>query len=96
MSEQHVSGQPVDSGGVSDEVSFVVRNEEGEATQVKGPDPKVWGRDEDRPVSAAEMDDSLYLDYGEVVNEGTPEQVKGPDESWRQRHANPEGETSEG
>lgn len=44
--------------------------------EVKGPDPEVWG--EDRPLPP----EPQGLAVGEVQNEGTEEEVKGPGQEW--------------
>lgn len=43
-------------------------------TEVKGPDPEVWGEDEDRPPSEISL---IVTDP--VDDEGNPMEVKGPD-----------------
>lgn len=46
--------------------------------EVKGPDPKVWGHDKDRPANEASIASAEYLD-----DDGKPMEVKGPDpEVW--------------
>lgn len=90
--EQQKTQAEIDGGGAEDEVSYTLTGADG---RVKGPDSRVWGDDADRPVAASDQPDPNALDYGEIRNEGTPEEVKGPSEYWRQRH-NPEGETNEG
>lgn len=48
-------------------------------TEVKGPDPKVWGDDEDRPVNAM----TFTMPTHPFDDEGEPMEVKGPDpEVW--------------
>lgn len=52
--------------------------EEEAAVEVKGPDPKVWGHDKDRPANEASIASAEYLD-----DDGKPMEVKGPDpEVW--------------
>lgn len=90
-------GAPTDGATTTDDVSYVVTNESGEVAQAKGPDPNVWGSDDERPVAAGDRNPADEgPGYDEVWYENTPEQIKGPDGSWRERHNNPEGETSEG
>lgn len=47
--------------------------------ELKGPDPDEWGPDEERPA-ATFVESGLAI--GEIQNEGTPEEVKGPGEAW--------------
>ncbi len=54
--------------------------------EVKGPDPKVWGEDDDRPGAVL---GETGPGIGEIWNEGTREQVKGPGPEWK---TNDEGE----
>jgi hypothetical protein len=65
-----------DNQGVSDSVEV----------EVKGPDPNVWGSDEERPQPAS---GPVGPGIGEIHNQGTPEEVKGPGPEWE---ANEEGE----
>lgn len=58
----------VDGGGISDEVQV----------ELKGPDPEIWGPDEERPDSLANQG-SQGVAAGTVQDEGTAEEVKGPD-----------------
>jgi hypothetical protein len=49
-------------------------------TEVKGPDPKVWGHDDDRPSATPQF--GTY----DVDDNGDPMEVKGPDpEVWGQQ-----------
>lgn len=59
-------------------------NDSYEATLVKGPDPEVWGADEERPTAAAAESTLGGPGVGEIWYEGTPDEVKGPGEQWRQ------------
>lgn len=95
QNEQRIAQGEVDGGGAGDEVSYTLTDADGNV-KVKGPDPNVWGDDADRPMAASDMPDPMAMDYEEILNEGTPEQVKGPSESWRERHDLTGGVTSEG
>lgn len=55
--------------------------------EVKGPDPQAWGDPGDRPAAAGGDAGAEPLAIGEIRDEGTPEEVKGPGEEWRGRHA---------
>jgi hypothetical protein len=50
--------------------------------EIKGPDPLVWGDDEDRPRPSEEDAGPPGLAIGEIINEGTDEELKGPGPAW--------------
>jgi hypothetical protein len=56
--------------------------------EVKGPNPEVWGDEENRPQLTS--DESLAI--GEIRDEGEETQVKGPGEEWRDYHKENNGE----
>ena len=69
---------------------------EGTQEEVKGPDPAVWGTQEERDVVLAESGMSQEPQnpgVGEIWNEGTEEEVKGPDPSQWQVNAQGENES---
>jgi hypothetical protein len=49
--------------------------------EVKGPDPDEWSPDEERPQAELGVPG---LAIGEIQNEGTDEEIKGPGEVWEQ------------
>jgi hypothetical protein len=78
------ANRPVDNSGIGDEVEVTLTKGVGE--NPKGPDPAVWGSDEERPQSGgnARERDLGGLGIGEIRNAGTPEEVKGPGPEWEQ------------
>lgn len=81
--EAQTGRETADGTGASDATQVVLRAEDGTITHaegVKGPDPDVWGADEERPDPfAAQADEGVPLDT--VTDDG----VKGPaSEYWEQ------------
>ncbi len=72
-------GRERDDTRTNDRVIPTLRGEDGE---VKGPDPSEWGAEEERMASPDSPADSLGPGIGEIHNEGTPEEVKGPGQQW--------------
>lgn len=82
MTEHDTGGPAIDGAAIEDTV----------LVDIKGPDPAEWGEehaaaDPSAPVSAA----LGGLGIGEIVNEGTEEELKGPGPQWREYHNNSEG-----
>lgn len=82
-----MSQQPdemVDGSQSTDTIHVDHRDAQG--NQVKGPDPEVWGNEEDRPRPVEEQGGPVVqgLEIGEIINGGTDEEVKGPGHVWEQ------------
>lgn len=56
---------------------------DGYAAELKGPDPNEWGEDSDRPEAIAGTPGGTPgLAIGEIRNEGSDEELKGPGPQW--------------
>jgi hypothetical protein len=54
-----------------------------ESIHAKGPDPDVWGNDEDRPAAQdAASQGPQGVPVGEIWYEGTEDEIKGPGPEW--------------
>lgn len=60
-----------------------VSSQDNVQVEVKGPDPEVWGTEEERAARNAVPDISeQHPGVGEIWDEGTPEEIKGPGPEW--------------